>query len=144
MGWILTTKISGGNEVSKLEDSENEVYDFTLPKTHTFIGDFTVHANTNGVGIWYWATCTEAESGSNQFNPIIINWWDMDWVIEYFDPISKEHKRIAPRDGLRKCTTNEEIIKYGPYWSPWLEEQYRALQARPLVTPPKFSMSVSD
>lgn len=93
-------------------------------------GNVIVISTTNGVGGWYWATCTEAEAGLNQFNPIVINWWDMDWTIEYFDPISKEHKRISPRDGMRKCVTKEEIIKYGEYWSPWLEEQYQALQSR--------------
>lgn len=93
-------------------------------------GNVIVISTTNGVGNWYWATCTSAEAGANQFNPIVINWWDMDWVIEYFDPISKQNKRIAPRDGLRKCISKEEILKYGPYWSPWLEEQYQALHAK--------------
>jgi intein/homing endonuclease len=118
------------NEVKSLEDSEAEVYDFTLPNTHTFIGDCTVHANTNGVGNWYWGTWTEAEAGDNVFNPICVNWWDMDWNIEYRDSLSRELVRIAPRDGLRKCTTKEEEDKYGPYWSPWLEEQWRGLQEK--------------
>lgn len=91
-------------------------------------GNVIVISTTNGVGNWYWSTCTEAEAGVNQFNPIVINWWDMDWEIEYIDPISREHRRIAPRDEIRKCVTKEEIVKYGPYWSPWLEEQYKALQ----------------
>ena len=93
-------------------------------------GNVIVISTTNGVGNWYWATMTEAEAGLNQFNPIVINWYDMDWEIEYDDPISREHKRIAPRDGLRKCTTKEDIMRYGPYVSPWLDQQYRALQAK--------------
>lgn len=116
------------SEVKKLEESENEVYDFTLPKTHTFIGDCVVQANTNGVGDWYWSTCTDAEAGNNQFNPCIINWWDMDWAIEYKDPLSREERRIAPRDGIRKCRTKKEIDRFGPCWSPWLQEQYDMLQ----------------
>ncbi len=116
------------NCITKLEESENEVYDFTLPSTHTFIGDCFININTNGLGNWYWATCTDAEAGANQFNPIVVNWWDMDWAIEYQDPLSLAWKRIAPRDGIRECTSLEDIERYGQYWSPWLEEQYRALQ----------------
>jgi hypothetical protein len=93
-------------------------------------GNVIVISTTNGVGNWYWATCTEAEAGANMFNPIVINWYDMDWVIEYTDPISREFKRIAPLDGIKKCTTKEQILKYGPYWSPWLEQQYKALQLK--------------
>ena len=93
-------------------------------------GNVIVISTTSGVGNWYWATMTEAEAGVNAFNPIVINWYDMDWEIEYDDPISREHKRIAPRDNIRKCTTKEEIMKYGPYVSPWLEQQYKALQAK--------------
>ena len=116
------------NEVQSLDDSESEVYDFTLPKTHTFIGDCIVQANTNGVGGWYYNTMSEAESGRNNFNPIVVNWWDMDWAIEYEDSLTRKMKRICPIDGIRKCTNKEEIEKYGPYWSPWLEEQWQALQ----------------
>lgn len=115
-------------EIRDIEESESEVYDFTMPQTHTFIGNCIINMNCNGVGNWYWSTMTDAEAGFSPFNPITINWWDMDWVIEYIDPLSKTKKRIAPRDGIRRCTTKEEITKYGPYWSPWLEEQWRALQ----------------
>lgn len=90
-------------------------------------GSVIVISTTNGVGNWYWSTMTDAEAGLNGFNPIIVNWWDMDWAIEYADPLSLQTKRIAPRDGIRECTTPAEIEKYGPYWSPWLEEQYIAL-----------------
>lgn len=91
-------------------------------------GNVIVISTTNGSAGWYYNTMTAAEAGENEFNPITINWWDMDWAIEYQDPLSMEMRRIAPREGLRKCETTEEIEKYGPYWSPWLEEQYRALQ----------------
>lgn len=85
-------------------------------------------STTNGVGNWYWSTWTDSEAGMNGWNPIIIDWWDMDWAIEFKDPLSLQWKRIAPRDSIRECQTKEEIEKYGRYWSPWLEEQYRALQ----------------
>mgnify|MGYP001175418033 CR=1 FL=1 len=91
-------------------------------------GNVIVISTTAGVGNWYWSTCTDAEAGVNQFNPCVINWWDMDWAIEYVDPLSRQKKRIAPRDGIRKTRTKEEINKFGAYWSPWLQEQYDALQ----------------
>lgn len=116
------------NEVQSLDNSESEVYDFTLPETHTFIGDCTIQANTNGVGGWYYNTMSEAEVGRNNFNPIVVNWWDMDWAIEYQDSLTRKMKRICPIDGIRKCVSKEDIEKYGPYWSPWLEEQWQALQ----------------
>lgn len=123
----------------KSKGKEN-TYDLSVPKNNTYLangivshntlqhgGNVIVISTTNGVGGWYWSNCTSAEAGTSMFNPIVINWYDMDWVIEYYDEISKEKKRIAPTDGIRKCTTKEEILKYGEYWSPWLEEQYKAL-----------------
>lgn len=102
-------------------------------------GNVIVISTTNGVGNWYWSTMTDAEAGINQFNPVLINWWDMDWVIEYTDPLSKDFRRIAPRDGLVECKGQTvrhhkygdirlDVVRYGPYWSPWLEDQFRALQ----------------
>jgi len=91
-------------------------------------GNVICISTTNGLGNWYWSTCVDAEAGLNGFNPLIINWWDMDWNIEYKDPLSRQWKRIAPRDEIRECKTKEEIEKFGPYWSPWLQEQYNALQ----------------
>jgi hypothetical protein len=93
-------------------------------------GRVIVISTTNGTGNWYWSTWVDAEAKLNQFYPFIINWWDMDWNIEYKDPVSGQKSRIAPRDGIRDCVGKDEINKYGPYWSPWLEEQYRQLQER--------------
>jgi len=96
-------------------------------------------STTAGVGGWYWSTWTDAEQRINGWNPISINWWDMDWAIEYKDQLSNDFKRIAPTDNLVNCD-NQLIdvsqfgrlkldpMKYGPKWSPWLEDQYRALQ----------------
>lgn len=142
----LSTLVEKGiffDKVALITSGRAKTYDISVPTNNTYIanglvshntlqhgGNVIVISTTCGVGNWYWATCTEAEAGVNMFNPIVINWYDMDWEIEYTDPISRQHKRIAPRDGLRKCTTKEEIIKYGPYWSPWLETQYKALQSR--------------
>lgn len=91
-------------------------------------GNVIVISTTNGIGNWYWSAWTDAEAAVNNFNPILVNWWDMDWIIEFKDPLSLEWKRIAPRDNLRECVSKEEIHKFGPYWSPWLQEQYDALQ----------------
>jgi intein/homing endonuclease len=131
------------DKVQYISNDEADTFDLSVPKNNTYLanglvshntlqhgGNVIVISTTNGVGNWYWATCTEAEAGANMFNPIVINWYDMDWVIEYTDPISREFKRIAPLDGIKKCTTKEQILKYGPYWSPWLEQQYKALQLK--------------
>jgi hypothetical protein len=91
-------------------------------------GNVIVISTTNGIGNWYWSTWTDAEAGINGFNPILVNWWDMDWVIEYKDPLSRDWKRIAPRDEIRKTADKLETGRFGPYWSPWLQEQYDALQ----------------
>jgi hypothetical protein len=93
-------------------------------------GSVIVVSTTCGVGGWYWSTWTDAVAGLNNFNPINIDWWDMDWEIRYRDDMTGEIKVIAPIAGIRDCETPEEIEKYGPKWSPWLEEQYRELQER--------------
>ena len=93
-------------------------------------GNVIVISTSNGIGNWYWGAYTDAEAGVNNFNPIVINWWDMDWSIDYTDPLSNQHMRLSPTDGIRKCESKADIEKYGPYWSPWLEEQYAALQEK--------------
>lgn len=93
-------------------------------------GQLLVISTSKGIGNWYWETWTDALDGNNEFNPIIIDWWDMDWAIEYIDDSSKKPVRICPTDGIRKCETKAEIEKYGEYWSPWLEEQYKLLVAK--------------
>lgn len=93
-------------------------------------GSVIVISTTNGIGNWYWATWTGAQDGSNDFNPIEINWWDMDWSLEFNDPVSGKPVRIAPTDGIKECKAKEEIDKYGPYWSPWLEREYRGLESK--------------
>ena len=93
-------------------------------------GSVIVVSTTQGVGNWYWSTWTDAEAGYNDFKPILINWWDMDWEISYKDALSGDMKTICPRAGIRECRTLEERERYGPFWSPWLEEQWRNLQER--------------
>lgn len=88
-------------------------------------GQVIVISTTKGIGNWYWATWTDAKAKINDFNPIEINWWDMDWRLEL-----PNGTVIEPRKGIRPCATAEEIEKYGPYWSPWLEEQYKGLQEK--------------
>jgi len=88
-------------------------------------GKVIVISTTNGVGNWYWAKWMDAQAKQNDFATIEINWWDMDWEIKLSDG-----RIIAPTANIRKCTTSEDIDKYGPYWSPWLEQQFRALQQK--------------
>lgn len=107
----------------------DEMYAAAAP-TLNMGGSVIVISTTNGVGGWYWGTYTDAEAGLNRWNAINIDWWDMDWVIEYKDPLSGDDRRIAPRDNIRPCATAEEKRKYGPYWSPWLEEQYQDLVSK--------------
>lgn len=84
-------------------------------------------STTNGVGDWFWSQCTEAEAGTGVFNLIKVNWTDMTWTIKFYDSVLKKEVRISPTEGIRKCETKEEIEKYGEWWSPWLEEQYKGL-----------------
>lgn len=90
-------------------------------------GSVIVVSTSNGVGDWYWKTWTDAKEHFNEFNPIEIDWWEMDWTIEYCDDISREKVKISPTIDIRKCETKEEKSKYGDWWSPWLEVQYRSL-----------------
>jgi intein/homing endonuclease len=90
-------------------------------------GAVIVISTTYGVGNWYWRFWTDAETNQNDFNPIVINWWDMTWKIKYYDELAREHVVISPTQGIRKCRDATEIEKYGPYWSPWLEREYRNL-----------------
>lgn len=142
------------DRVESLRTGRCETFDISVPEGNTYLANGLVSHNTlqhggsaivistaNGIGNWYWSTYTDAEAGKGVFNPIIVNWWDMDWVIEFQDSMSGEMKRIAPTDGI--VDTNrlksieyqgEEVVldpeRYGPKWSPWLEEQYRALQEK--------------
>jgi len=140
----LSEYISRGfyfDTVEGIRTGECETFDLSVPLNNTYLangivshntlqhgGNVIVISTTNGIGNWYWSTWTDAEASVNGFNPIFVNWWDMDWAIEYLDPLSRDLKRIAPRDGIRKTSGKEEINRFGPYWSPWLQEQYNALQ----------------
>jgi hypothetical protein len=93
-------------------------------------GNCIVISTVKGIGNWYWQTWTDAESNLNDFKPITINWWDMDWKLSFVDELSGKDVLIAPTAGIRKCETPEDVEKYGPYWSKWLEDQYRQLTQR--------------
>lgn len=125
------------SKIEKIYFDKKDVYDFSLPDNqndewaHSIIyNGFIGHQTPNGVGDWYENTYTDAKDKKNQFFPIDINWWEMDWKITYTDDVTGEERTICPTDGIRKCTTEEDIEKWGPYWSPWLEEQYRMLQQK--------------
>lgn len=149
---LINIAKENGIDVSKYEDyitknilwapieniayDEKEVFDFSLPDNddkwaHSVIYDgFIGHQTPQGIGNWYWRTWSDSIEGYNDFNPIEIKWWDMDWALEYTDDVTKRKMRIAPTDGMQKCTTKQMIEKYGPYWSPWLEGEYKGLQSR--------------
>lgn len=93
-------------------------------------GSAIVISTPKGVGNWYYKTWVGAVNKENDFNPILINWWDMDWKLEYVDELSKNKIVIAPTNGLRKIVDQKELEKYGPYWSPWLEGEYRQLATK--------------
>lgn len=118
--------------------SKSLTLDISVPCNNTYVangfishntlqhgGSVIVISTTKGIGNWYWSTWTDAKSGTNDFNPIEINWWDMDWELPLPDGTV-----IAPTKDLRPCETAEEFERYGPYWSPWLEEQYKGLQEK--------------
>jgi len=131
------------DKIVSIENDSTLTADLSVPTNNTYIANGFVSHNTlihggsvvvistvNGVGNWYHTTWEDAASKSNEFNPIEIMWWDMDWAIEYRDDFTGEVNRICPTDGIRECVTKGEREKWGPYWSPWLEEQYRALQQK--------------
>ena len=93
-------------------------------------GSAIIISTPNGIGNWYWDKWMDSQDPDGLFSPILINWWDMDWVIDAMDPISNRRIRIAPTDGITKCTTKEDIEKFGPYKSPWLAQEYKGLQLR--------------
>lgn len=93
-------------------------------------GRVIVISTSNGAAGWYYQTWMDAKSGNNDFNPIEINWWDMDWELEWVDSITGKKVRLAPCDGIRPTRNKQEFEKYGPYYSPWLENEYRNLSHR--------------
>jgi len=92
-------------------------------------GSVIIISTARGTSNWYYQTWNDAENQRNDFNPIIINWWDMTWTLRYKNQETGETKEISPTKDIRK-TNKEEEQTYGPYWSPWLEEQWRNLQQR--------------
>ncbi len=93
-------------------------------------GSVIVISTPCGLGNWYWSTWTGAKDKKNDFNPIEINWWDMDWTLKWINDVNKQPMELSPLKNMRECKTKEEYEKYGPYWSPWLESEYRGLQQK--------------
>jgi len=125
------------SKIESVDYSNKEVYDFSLPDNNedkwahsVSYNGFIGHQTPNGLGNWYWSTWTDAKKDLNNFNAIEINWWDMDWALEWKDDVSGEQKRLAPIDDIEKCRDKARIEKYGPYWSPWLEGEYRDMQQK--------------
>lgn len=137
--WLVSKNLFVDRIVSIKEDTA-ETFDIQVPNRNCYVSNSLVSHNTlqhggrvivistlNGMGDWYHRTLKGAEKGTNGFNLIEINWYDMDWSIEYKDKATGEHLKISPCDGIRECCTSSELEKYGKYWSPWLESQYIAL-----------------
>ncbi len=137
--WLVSKNLFVDRIVSVSEDIA-ETFDIQVPGQHSYVSNTLVSHNTlqhggkvivistlNGMGDWYHKMLKGAEKGTNGFNLIEINWYDMDWSIEFKDKATGELTRIAPCDGIRPCSNADEIEKYGQYWSPWLESQYIAL-----------------
>lgn len=97
--------------------------------TLTHGGQCICISTTKGRGNWYYNTWEGAVSGTNNFYPLEINWWEMDWEIKYYDQSLNKEICISPTAGIRKTTEDEKEL-YGPYWSPWLEEQLRLLKQK--------------
>lgn len=85
---------------------------------------------TGGQGEWYHNTWFDAKDGKNNFYPIEINWWDMNWRLHFKDELNGSEISIEPTAGIVECKSEEEIEKWGKFRSPWLEEQYRELQQK--------------
>jgi hypothetical protein len=128
------------DKVVKVEEDIRETFDIQVPNKHCYVSNSLVSHNTlqhggrvivvstlNGMGDWYYKMLKGAEQKTNGFNLIEINWYDMDWEIEYKDKGTSELVRIAPCDDIRQCQNADEREKYGPFWSPWLQQQYIAL-----------------
>lgn len=129
------------DEVVNVSRGHSMTVDISVPANNTYVANGFISHNTlqhggnvivistaNGQGNWYHSTWEDARSKKNDFNPIVVNWWDMDWKLTYIDELTGNQIALEPTKGLRKCTTKEDIDKWGPYYSPWLEEQYRGLQ----------------
>lgn len=118
-------------KVAKIIPKEKStVYDIRVPDGNCYIANGFLSHNCNGVGNWYHTTWVDAIAERNEFHPIQLHWWDMDWKIKYRDEFTGRVCEISPTKGLRKCESKEDKDKWGQYYSPWLEEQYRALQQR--------------
>jgi len=137
------------DEIVSKTSSRSMTVDISVPTNNTYIANGFVSHNTlqhggnvivvstpKGVGNWYWKTWADAVDKSNDFNPIIIDWWDMDWKLKFADDISGITTTIAPTNGIVELDDPKDIEKYGPgpygktYWSPWLEGEYRNLATK--------------
>lgn len=93
-------------------------------------GNCLLVSTPKGHGNFYYKTWQKAITGQNNFHPIEIKWHNMDWEVEFVDEFDGVRKKISPTSGLVKLSDKEEIEKYGEYWSPWLESQYKELASK--------------
>tara|TARA_R100001244_G_scaffold25113_3_gene25528 strand:+ start:35730 stop:39422 length:3693 start_codon:yes stop_codon:yes gene_type:complete len=131
------------DEVVSVVKSKSFTVDISVPGNNTYVANGFVSHNTmqtggscivistpKGVGNWYYKTWSAAVDKENNFNPILINWWNMDWSLDFVDELSGNKTVISPTREMKKLEKKEDIEKYGPYWSPWLETQYDDLSTK--------------
>lgn len=97
------------DEIIKIEESFNKTYDFTVPKTHTFLQNGILGSNTggsailistpNGVGNLFHKLYSGAENGENDFHPIELKWdRNPEHTEEWFE---EQKKQIIAAKGMR-------------------------------------------
>jgi intein/homing endonuclease len=94
------------DEIVDIKDSENITYDFTVPKTHSFLQNGIIGSNTGGrcvmastprgVGNKFWEIVTGAQNGENEFK-VKEYPWSRRFSREWFEKerIGKTTREIA-------------------------------------------------
>jgi intein/homing endonuclease len=72
------------DDIVSIEKSKNKTYDFTVPKTHSFLQNCILGSNTGGraliistpkgTGGWFHKLWVDAQDGTNEFHPIELPW----------------------------------------------------------------------
>lgn len=138
-------EISGGDfywdPIVSIERRHNKTYDFTVPKTHTFLQNGILGSNTGGraliistpkgVGNWFHKLWADAEDGVNEFHPIQLPWTvhperDEEWFNSQAANMSQKaisqellcvagHTRIITKSGFKAAADiieGDEILTH--------------------------------
>lgn len=98
---LFLNEICGGDftwsKITSINESHGKTYDFTVPKSHSFLQNSILGSNTGGraliistpkgVGNWFHKLWVDAQDGSNEFHPIELPWQvhperDEEWFRE--------------------------------------------------------------